>query len=82
MKVVLSHSARLILIAFLSEPKIIVFMERGRGSAANLQIVLYSRVFHKNTFSKKLIVHTPTTPYRAYINHMQCVRKRNLASRT
>ena len=30
-----------------------------------------NRVFHENTFSKKEIVHTPTTPYRAYINHIQ-----------
>ena len=29
------------------------------------------RVFHKNTFSTKKIVHTLTTPYRAYINHTQ-----------
>ena len=32
---------------------------------------MWVRVFHKNILSKKQIVHTPTTPYRAYINHMQ-----------
>ena len=30
-----------------------------------------NRVFHKNTFSKEKVVHTLTTPYRAYINHTQ-----------
>ena len=32
---------------------------------------LYTRVFHKNTFLKEKVVHTLTTPYRAYINHIQ-----------
>ena len=32
---------------------------------------VYNRVFHKNTFSKEKIIHTLTTPYRAYINHTQ-----------
>ena len=32
---------------------------------------LGTRVFHKNTFSKVTIAHTLTTPYRAYINHIQ-----------
>ena len=30
-----------------------------------------TRVFHKNTFLKEKVVHTLTTPYRAYINHTQ-----------
>ena len=41
--------------------------QRGK----NMRMIVMVRVFHKNTFSKKEIVHTPTTPYRAYINHMQ-----------
>ena len=32
---------------------------------------LQIRVFHKNTFLKEKVVHTLTTPYRAYINHIQ-----------
>ena len=32
---------------------------------------LLLRVFHKNTFFKEKVVHTLTTPYRAYINHIQ-----------
>ena len=34
-------------------------------------VCLVVRVHHENTFSKKLIVHTPTTSYGAYINHTQ-----------
>ena len=35
-------------------------------------VALDHRVFHKKkTFSRKQIVHTPTTPCRAYINHTQ-----------
>ena len=32
---------------------------------------LLIRVFHKNTLLKEKVVHTLTTPYRAYINHTQ-----------
>ena len=43
----------------------------GDSFVYNVKNMVGSRVFHKNTFSKKKIVHTLTTPYRAYINHTQ-----------
>ena len=48
------------------------FISSDRSSLCyNTAISLHSRVFHKNNISKKIIVHTLTTPYRAYINHTQ-----------
>jgi len=41
------------------------------SKCSEVPLNLCTRVHHKNTFSKKQIVHTPTTPYRAYINHTQ-----------
>ena len=37
----------------------------------NMKMRMNIRVFHKNTFLKEKVVHTLTTPYRAYINHTQ-----------
>ena len=41
------------------------------GKELRSSLSLRSRVFQKNTFLKEKVVHTLTTPYRAYINHTQ-----------